>query len=118
MLKHLCPCCGRHCYLDELQCERGVEYKETGVIPPRKPRPHGNGEGKKPSERKMQYLALDREGKLIWNLREMGNMIDSLENADGNELFACLREEDRADLLILLEKIKHDLYHRYGKDKA
>lgn len=115
MLKHLCPCCGRHCYLDEPQCERGVEYKETGAIPPRKPRPHGNGEGKKPSEKKMQYLSLDREGKLVWNLREMGNTISSLEETDGGELFACLREDDRSDLLMLLEKVKHDWRHKFEK---
>lgn len=27
-----CPCCGRHCDLSEPHCERGEEYKRTGVI--------------------------------------------------------------------------------------
>lgn len=112
MLKHLCPCCGRHCYLDEVQCERGAEYKETGVIPPRKPRPDGNGERKKPSEKKMQYLALDRDGKLLWNLREMGSTLSENENPNTDELFGCLRDEDRADLLMLLEKLKHSWHHK------
>lgn len=111
MLKHLCPCCGRHCYLDEPRCERGIQYRENGVIPPRKQKP--DGENKKPSEKKMKYLALDREGKLTWNLREMGNLINSLEDINVNELFACLREEDRDDFLMLLEKVKHDWLHRY-----
>lgn len=113
MSNHLCPCCGRHCYLDEVQCERGAEYKETGVIPPRKPRPDGNGERKKPSEKKMQYLALDREGKLAQNLRELGEKVAVAENA--SDIFDVLRDEDRNDLLLLLEKLKHGLHHKAKK---
>lgn len=30
-----CPCCGRHCDLNEPHCERGREYARTGVIPER-----------------------------------------------------------------------------------
>lgn len=112
MIKHLCPCCGRHCYLDEVQCERGAEYRETGVIPPRKPRPEGNSEGKRTSEKKMQYLALDRDGKLMWNLREMGDTIRVLEAAGECDLLFSLRDEDRADLLMLLEKLKHSWHHK------
>lgn len=112
MLTHLCPCCGRHCYLDEVQCERGAEYRETGVIPPRRPRPDGGGERKRPSEKKMQYLALDREGRLVWKLREIGAAIEALENPDASKLFGCLRDEDRADLLMLLEKLGHSWHRR------
>ena len=115
MLNHLCPCCGRHCYLDELQCERGTEYRETGVIPPRKSRPaspDGTGMRKPPSEKKMQYLALDRDGRLLWNLRELGEAVRSAEASDAGELLACLREEDRADLLMLLEKLMHGRHHK------
>ncbi len=112
MLKHLCPCCGRHCYLDEVQCERGTEYRETGVIPPRKPRPDGNGERKKPSEKKMQYLALDRDGRLLWNLREMGDTMRALEEVGECDPLSCLRDEDKADLLMLLEKLKHSWHHK------
>lgn len=28
-----CPCCGRHCSLDEPHCHRGEEYRRTGEIP-------------------------------------------------------------------------------------
>ena len=112
MLKHLCPCCGRHCYLDDVRCERGTEYKETGVIPPRKPRPDENGGRKKPSEKKMQYLALDRDGRLLWNLREMGDTIRVLEEAEERDLLSSLRDEDRADLLMFLEKLKHGWLHK------
>jgi len=38
--KNVCPCCGRHCDLSAPSCERGEEYKRTGVIPERK----GHGE--------------------------------------------------------------------------
>lgn len=30
-----CPCCGRHCSLDDPHCERGVQYAKTGIIPER-----------------------------------------------------------------------------------
>lgn len=43
-----CPCCGRHCPMDDLHCGRGQEYARTGVIPPRDPNrehgEHGHGE--------------------------------------------------------------------------
>ena len=113
MLKHLCPCCGRHCYLDEVQCERGKEYNETGVIPPRRPKP--DGEKRKMPEKKMQYLALGCEGRLVWSLRELGEKAVELGDNASAELFACLRDEDRADLLLLLEKMRHSLHHKEMK---
>ena len=30
-----CPCCPRHCSLDNPSCGRGRKYAETGVIPER-----------------------------------------------------------------------------------
>ena len=67
---------------------------------------------KKPSEKKMQYLALDRDGRLLWNLREMGDTIRALEEAGEGDLLSSLRDEDRADLLMLLEKLKHGWLHK------
>ena len=117
MLKHLCPCCGRHCYLDDPKCERGAQYAETGVIPPRKPRPEGHPGGRKPSEQKMRYLAMDREEKITFNLQNMGNTLQSLgDTVTPGELLDCLRDEDRADLLMLLEKLKHAWHHRYNQN--
>lgn len=128
MLKHLCPCCNRHCYLDEPRCERGEEYAKTGVIPPRKPKPEG-GQGKKPhTEMKKIYRSLDQDSKLVWMLRRMGNTTDNLawdaqsEPDEGSreknsELFACLREEDKKDLLMLLEKVSHSWHHAHKKNE-
>lgn len=106
MLKDVCPGCPHHCYLDEAHCERGVEYAATGVLPPRKPRPdHAD---RKPNERKMQYRALDQQGKLVWSIRELAEMLEESELGD---LFACLREDDRASLLMLLEKVRLSRHH-------
>ena len=55
----------------------------------------------------MQYLVLDRDGKLLWNLREIGDIIRALEETGEGDLLSSLRDEDRADLLMLLEKLKH-----------
>ena len=106
MLNDMCPGCPHHCYLNEAHCERGVAYAATGVLPPRKPRP-SQGD-RKPNERKMQYRALDQKGKLIWSIRELAEM---LENAEEGETFSCLREDDRAALLMLLEKVRLSRRH-------
>ena len=67
---------------------------------------------KKPSEKKMQYLPLDRDGRLLWNLREMGDTIRALEEAGDGDLLSSLRDDDKADLLMLLEKLKHGWLHK------
>ena len=108
MLNHLCPGCGKHCYLDEAGCERGIEYASTGIMPPRKPRPEG-AHGKRHSEQKMKYLAVSQEDKLIWNIKAMGAELAQQESCGA---FDCLREEDRVALLMLLEKVKHDWRRR------
>ena len=104
MIKDLCPGCGKHCYLNEARCERGMEYAKTGVMPPRRPRPDG-GHGKKHSEEKMKYLALDTEAKIVWNIRELA---DAACDTDTPALTEGLWEEDRAVLLMLLEKVKFE----------
>lgn len=194
MLKHLCPCCSRHCYLEQPNCERGAEYAKTGVIPPRTHKPDGKRDGKKPSEHKKRYHTLDQDNKLIWNIRDMGQVIISLAEGKASqsriliilneeetitqselterldvqpgsasevigklesagfitrtpsekdrrtsdirlteagkvkaveaaeqrkerhtEMFSCLSEEDKADLLMLLEKVNHEWRRRYGE---
>ena len=194
MLKHLCPCCGHHCYLNNTQCERGAEYAQTGVIPPRTHKADGHNEKKKKDSHKKKYHTLDQDNKLIWNLRDMGHIIRSLSEGKGSqsriliimsevqtmtqrelterlgiqpgsasevigklesagllkrtpseedrrtsdirltdagrlkameaieqrkvchaEMFSCLSEEDKADFLILLEKVNNDWRYRYGE---
>lgn len=109
MLKDLCPGCPHHCYLDDPRCERGAVYAATGEMPPRKPRPAGEQGHKPPNERKAQYRALDQQGKLVWSIRELNVM---LEEAEGIDLFSCLREDDRAALLMLLEKVRLSRRHQ------
>ena len=112
MMNHLCPGCGSHCYLDEPQCERGAEYTKNGVMPPRKPRLDENGNVRKPPEKKLKYLVLSRDEKILWNLRSMGEQIDALGDTVPEDMFACLREDDRTALLMLLERVKHSWHHK------
>lgn len=107
MLKDMCPGCPHHCYLDEPRCERGAVYAATGELPPRKPRPAAEQGHKPPNERKAQYWALDQQGKLFWSIRELNDILD----ADEANLFSCLREDDRAALLMLLEKVRLSRRH-------
>ena len=113
MIKDLCPGCGKHCYLNEARCERGAEYATTGVMPPRRPRTDGE-HGKNHSEEKMKYLALDTEGRIAWNIRELA---DAVCNADASAMMEGLREEDRAVLLMLLEKVKFE-YKRRNRERT
>lgn len=44
--KNTCPCCGRHCPLNDVQCERGRNFIETGEIPERtKQKEHRHHDG-------------------------------------------------------------------------
>lgn len=61
MLNHFCTCCGRHCYLDEPQCEREIIYRENGELPTQKPKAGANGEIRKPLEKKLKYLSWSKE---------------------------------------------------------
>lgn len=126
MLKHLCPCCNRHCYLDEPRCERGEIFAKTGVIPPREPKTDGS-QGRKPhSEMKKIYRSLDQDSKLVWMLRKISSTTNSLtwdaqsepddeSRKENSGLFACLREEEKKDLLMLLEKASYSWYHAQKK---
>lgn len=106
MLKNLCPGCSRHCYLDEAQCERGMEYARTGTLPPRRPHLEGNHDGRH-SEQKQKYLAMTASERILWNLGQLGGAAQ-----EHPEMLSCLREEERADLLLLLERLRHSLRRR------
>jgi len=45
MENKICPCCGRHCSLDNPHCERGEQYARTGVIPERDTTGENDGAG-------------------------------------------------------------------------
>jgi len=66
--QQFCPCCGRHCDLNDPCCERGVEYRQTGVIPEkRRGEDHPGGR-----HRRVPYRALDTNDKLVDGLRDLG----------------------------------------------
>lgn len=75
----ICPCCGRHCDLNDPHCERGREYRETGVIPERddksvSERNHGeytgSGEGHVSRHNENIRKHPSREGKPIADRRK------------------------------------------------
>ena len=113
MIKDICPGCRKRCYLNEARCARGMEYANTGVMPPRRLSPDV-GHGKKHSEEKMKYLALDTEGRIAWNIRELA---DAVCRTVAPALTEGLREEDRAALLMLLEKVKFE-YKRRNRERT
>ena len=110
MNNNLCPGCMKHCYLDEARCERGTEYAKTGILPPRKPRPEGASNTRKMLEQKMKYLAMNQNEKIAHNLTELGRAFS--DSASTEELLSCLRAEERHDLLMLTEKLRHAWIHK------
>ena len=62
----------------------------------------------------MKYLALDTEGRIAWNIR---GLADAVCNTDAPALTEGLREEDRAVLLMLLEKMKFE-YKRSNRERT
>jgi len=71
--QQLCPCCGRHCDLSDPHCERGIEYRKTGVIPEDR-----HGEGHHGSHhRRVPYRSLDINDKLVDGLRDLGGLMRS-----------------------------------------
>ena len=116
MNNSLCPGCMKHCYLDEAHCERGIEYAETGILPPRKPRPEGMSNARKMPEQKMKYLAMSQDEKIAHNLIELGRVFSN--SASTEELLSCLRAEEQNDLLMLTEKLRHAWIHKAREHSA
>ena len=89
----VCPCCGRHCNLDNPHCERGIEYAKTGVIPSRSHDHRERHEGhyrehhgdRKHFNHKQRYQGLDVDNKLIWNLRDLGHCIRDLSEGKASQ---------------------------------
>ena len=111
MTEEKCPCCGRHCSLDDLHCDRGREYVKTGVIPERKD-DHKKDENKKHVS-KEEYDALSVEDRIIFNLSNVGRALSHHgENIKDNVLNG-LDDNERASLLALLEKMAQNSPHKH-----
>lgn len=93
--KQYCPCCGRHCNLEEPHCERGRAYIRTGTAE----------EVQRHSE---TYETMDMDSRLIMNLRDLGHMIRFLFEGKGSQ---------KRILIILLESgsmTQRELTERLG----
>ncbi len=108
---NICPCCGRHCDLNDPHCERGREYTETGVIPERAERmaegrhhsedtgrrerhAHGRSENKRRQYRRERYENADTNDRIVINLRELGHKIRyRFEGKGSQERVLCILKE-------------------------
>lgn len=79
--KEFCPCCGRDCDLSEPQCERGKEYRHTGIVPKRH---HGKREAGR-EERQAYAQVADIQDKLIINLRDLSHIMRFLYEGKGSQ---------------------------------
>jgi hypothetical protein len=96
-----CPCCGRHCGLDDLHCERGRAYfGVNGGAEERNHHPHFHAHGR-------EDMTID--DKLISLLRDCGHYLHHAEG--GHELTAGLSDEDKKELIMLLKKCMINARH-------
>lgn len=113
--KKYCPCCGRHCDLNEPHCEHGKEYARTGIIPERKhahehhhDREHHHGHSRfGHTDAAAHYETLDTENKLIMNLRDSGHIIRFLFEGKGSQkrILIILKEAGTITQRELTERI-------------
>ena len=108
MTEEKCPCCGRHCSLDDLHCDRGRKYVRTGVIPEKK----GKDDHKK-RVTKEEYDALSVEDKIIFNLSSVGRALGHHGDSIKDNVLKGLDENEKASLLALLEKIAKNSLHKH-----
>lgn len=56
---------------------------------------------------------MNKDEKLVFSIVNAGELLSALnENERSEAVLSCLREEDRNDLLMLLEKLRHSLHHK------
>lgn len=101
--KNNCPCCGRHCDLNDLHCDCGREYVRTGVVMERE---HGQSKSRN-IRRTANYSELDMDSKLIMNLRDLGHMVRFLFEGKGSQkrILIILHETGSMTQRELTEKI-------------
>ena len=108
MTEEKCPCCGRHCSLDDLHCDRGREYVRTGIIPEKKEK-----DDHKKRVTKKEYDALSVEDKIIFNLSSVGRALGHHGDSIKDNVLKGLDENEKASLLALLEKIAKNSPHKH-----
>lgn len=133
-MNEVCPGCGRHCALNEVRCDRGRAYVQTGVLPERNAHGegghagheghegHGGHGGRRHGGQGAEYRDLPLESKLAASIRELGHAMHRLEDraqedqaaALHREVFACLGEEEKQVVLTCMEKVCRSLHHREG----
>lgn len=94
--ENICPCCGRHCSVDNLSYRRGLEYfgrTESGSRAHHM-RQHAHDSGD---------MAAD--DKVISLLRRCGHHLrHNAGNTGSEQLLAVLSEEEKETLIVLLKK--------------
>lgn len=131
-MNEVCPGCGRHCALNEVRCDRGRAYVQTGVLPERNAHGeggrdgheghggheghegHGGHGGRRHAGQGAEYHDLPLESKLAVSVRELAHAFRRQEEQEAfpREVFGCLTEEEKNALLTSLEKVCRGLHHR------
>lgn len=93
---NVCPCCGRHCSVNELSCRRGMEH--FGV------EPETNMEMKHHHEQNRADMTID--DKVISLMRRCGHHLhhNVNDNVGGEQLLSALSHDEKKELISLLKK--------------
>ena len=96
--KNVCPCCGRHCSVDNLHCPRGRAYFgiETDAGHEEK-HPHHHGHDK---------ADMTIDDKVISLMRGCGHYLHHSmgEDSSSEQMLSCLSHEEKKELISLLKK--------------
>ncbi|MGN1343914.1 MAG: MarR family winged helix-turn-helix transcriptional regulator [Traorella sp.] len=105
MSENVCPCCGRHCNVDDLHCDRGREYARTGVIPERKDHEGRHHEGKHHHRKDLKDM--NETMKLVHNFREICHVIHHHSQGKGSQqrILIILNETNEISQKDLTERL-------------
>ena len=109
-----CPCCDRHCPVDNLHCSRGKEFFGLSAEEKEEQGGHRHGKGfgnmeKDHMERtNMEKDHMTKEERVLVCIRQCGHYLHHSagkdSGADSKALLAALTEEEKDRLILLLEK--------------
>lgn len=95
---NVCPCCGRHCSVENLHCERGMAH--FGIEIDGKQETHHHFHGKENFDKENMTI----DDKVISLLRGCGHYLHHNASGESEELLSMLSVDEKKELISILKK--------------
>lgn len=94
---NVCPCCGRHCNVDNLHCPRGRAHFGIETEPGQEEHHHHHGHDR---------ADMTIDDKVISLMRGCGHHLhhNMDENSSSEQMLSCLSPDEKKELISLLKK--------------